>query len=67
MGSGFASVANDIYALSLWNGLYRKARLNGGKILNIRPLKINKIIKLRRRYKHMIWSEKVEKAHQLKV
>lgn len=55
-----ACLTNNLYGYFLWKGMYRKATINGGKILVKRPVKISRVIKLRRVYKNLYWDKKVD-------
>jgi len=56
-----AVLSNNIYGYSMWKVLYRRVAVNGGMILNKRPVSIKKIIVLRRKFKKgMIWDKKVD-------
>lgn len=55
-----ASLTNNLYGFFLWKSIYRKATVNGGKILVKRRVKINRVIKLRRMYKNLHWNKKVD-------
>ena len=52
----------DVYAYQLWKSMYRRVAINGGIILAKRKVKINRIIKLRRRYKNLYWDRDVDIA-----
>ncbi len=58
--STFACLANSFYGYSMWKSMYRKIAVNGGEILAIRNVKINKIIKLRRKYQKLIWNKQID-------
>jgi len=58
--STFAAFTNDIYGMFSWGRLLRKSKPSGGKILNMRPLKINKVIKIRRQYKELVWNKDID-------
>ena len=55
-----ASLTNNLYGFFLWKSIYRKATVNGGKILVKRRVKINRVIKLRRMYKNLHWNKKFD-------
>lgn len=55
-----ACLSNGFYGYSIWKSMYRKVAVNGGEVLAIRKVKINKIIKLRRRYQKLIWNKKID-------
>ena len=57
-----AAITNAIYAYLVWKTMYKKAVVNGGKLFALRPLKVNRIIRLRRRYKTLVWNKKVDMA-----
>ncbi len=54
------SLVSNIYSYFLWKDMYRKRTVNGGTILNKRPVKINKVVKLRRTYKNLYWDKQVD-------
>ncbi|MBQ8468696.1 MAG: nicotinamide mononucleotide transporter [Clostridia bacterium] len=54
-----ANLADAIYGLIFWNGLYRESNINGGKLFAKRKVKIKNIIKLRRMYKNLYFDESV--------
>ena len=54
-----ANLADAVYGLIFWNGLYREKNINGGKLLAKRKVKIKNIIKLRRMYKDLYFNKKV--------
>lgn len=58
--SMFACLSNSFYGYSMWKAMYRKIAVNGGEILAIRKLRINKIIKLRRIYQQLVWNKKID-------
>lgn len=58
-----AALSNDIYAFIMWKALYRRVAVNGGILLNRRPVSIKRIITLRRKFKEMKWNRKVEENH----
>lgn len=55
-----ACITNDTYAYGLWKNMYRKVVVNGGVLLALRKVKINKIIKLRRQYQGLKWNKDVD-------
>lgn len=55
--STISSVLNGIYGFIIWRKLYRKSRASKGVILAMREIKISKIIKVRRRYKTLLFKE----------
>lgn len=59
--STLASLSNGFYGWYLWRGMYNKEVINNkGEILNKRPVKINRIIKLRRKYQQLFWDRDVD-------
>jgi len=58
--STFACLANSFYGYSMWKSMYRKIAVNGGEIFALRKIKINKIIKLRRKYQKLVWDKKID-------
>lgn len=57
-----ANLTNSIYSYILWKAMYKRVAINGAQIFNIRPIKINKIVKLRKRYKNLTWKKDVDVA-----
>ena len=55
-----ACFTNDIYAYGLWKSMYRKVAVNGGMLFARRKVNINRIIKLRRRYKTLRWNKEID-------
>ena len=55
-----AVLSNNIYGYSMWKILYRRVAVNGGVILNKSPVSINRIIKIRRKYKHLVWDKQLD-------
>ena len=58
--STFACLSNSFYGFNIWKSMYRKIAVNGGEVLAMRKIKINKLIKLRRQYQHLVWDKKVD-------
>ena len=58
--SMLACLTNSFYGYMMWKSMYRKIAVNGGEILAIRKIKINKIIKLRRRYHKLFWNKEID-------
>ena len=50
-------LTDGIYGLILWNSMYRRDKVNGGKILSKRKVNIKRVIKLRRMYKNLHWNQ----------
>lgn len=55
-----ATITNDIYGYFLWKDVYKKVARKYGVIFSKRKLKINKIIKLKRRFKNLKWNREVD-------
>lgn len=55
-----ACLSNDIFGFISWKGMYRKVVVNGGFLLALRDVKINKIAKVKRRYKGLHWDKQVD-------
>jgi len=55
-----ACLINSFYGYSMWKTMYRKIAVNGGEVLAMRKIKVNKIIKLRRQYQKLIWDKKID-------
>ena len=53
----FVALSSNIYSYFLWRGMYRKRVVNGGTLLNMRPVKIKKVVKLRRIYRELYWDK----------
>ena len=51
---------NDIVAYKLWKDMYRKTTVNGGVLLAMRKVKINKIARLKRQYKDLKWNKEID-------
>ena len=58
--SSLSSLVNDFYGIYYWYKLHKKSLASNGVILNKRPLKISKIITIRRRYKNFVWNKNVD-------
>lgn len=56
------SLTDGIYGIILWNNMYRREKVNGGKILVKRKVNIKRVIKLRRMYKNLYWKQSVDIA-----
>ena len=52
-----ACLTDGIYGYILWRGMYRKEKINGGKVLSKRKINIKRVIKLRRMYKNLYWNQ----------
>ena len=62
--SSLAALLNNIYGIIMWQNIYRKATTNGGVYVK-KQVKINKVIKLRRRYNSaMKWNKRIEEQHK---
>ena len=55
-----ACLSNSFYGYNMWKSMYRKIAVNGGEILAVRKIKINRIIKLRRQYQKLIWNKQID-------
>lgn len=62
-----AILTNAIYSFILWKVMYKKVAINGAQIFAKRPLKINKIIKLRKRFKTLKWDKEIDEAKNNKL
>jgi len=61
--STFAATLNNIYGIISWKMIYRK-NINNGGIYIKKQIKINHVIKVRRRYnKALKWNKEVEEKH----
>ncbi len=59
--STLANLSNGFYGWYLWKGMYNREVINNkGEILNKRPVKISRIIKLRRKYQQLFWDKDVD-------
>ena len=57
-----AVITNGFYSYLMWKTMYKKAVVNGGRLFALRPLKVNKIAKIRRRYKTLVWKKQIDMA-----
>ena len=65
--SSFAALLNNIYGIIMWQNLYRTMNTNGGVYVK-RKVKINQVIKLRRRYINaMKWDKAREESRKQKL
>ena len=55
-----ACLIDSIYGYFLWKGMYRKEKVNGGKVLVKRKVSINRVIKLRRMYRNLYWDKQTD-------
>ena len=55
-----AILSNAIYSYILWRVMFKRSTKGGGVILNLRPLKVNNIIKLRHRFRNLKWDKHVD-------
>ena len=55
-----AVLSNAVYAYMLWKAMYKKVVVNGGQMFAMRKLKIKRIVKLRHRFKHLIWNKEID-------
>ena len=63
--SSLAALCNNVYGIIMWQSIYRKEKTHGGIYVK-RVVKINKVIKLRRRYnKAMNWNKEVEENRKI--
>ena len=60
LGTNIASLVNTVNGIIIWNKLYKRTIINGGEYLAMRPVKVNRIIKLKRKYAHLKWTEKTD-------
>ena len=58
--STISGILNAVFGIVVWQRLYRKSMASKGVILNKRPVKISRIIKVRRKYKKLIWDKKID-------
>ncbi|MBQ3158381.1 MAG: hypothetical protein IJB98_01670, partial [Clostridia bacterium] len=62
--SSLAALLNNIYGIIMWQNLYKKATTNGGVYVK-KQVKINQVIKLKRRYeKALKWNKNIEEKHK---
>ena len=54
-----SSLLNSVYGYIIWRKLYRKSQASQGVILVKRKIKIDRIIKVRRRYKNLIFKDEI--------
>lgn len=65
--SSLAALLNNIYGIIMWRNIYKKATTNGGVYVK-KNIKINQVIKLRRRYNQaMKWNNQVEQSRKKKI
>jgi len=64
--SSVSSMFNAIYGYIIWKKLYRKSQASRGVLLVKRKLKIGKIIKVRRRYRNLVFNELINKNESAK-
>lgn len=57
-----ATITNAIYAYGLWKVMYRRVAVNGRVYLAKRSISINKIAKLRRTYRKLVWNKQLDMA-----
>ena len=57
---------NGIYGYIIWRKLFRKSQASKGVLLVKRELKISKIIKVRRRYRELVFNEQVNIEQNLR-
>lgn len=57
-----AVLSNAIYSYILWKAMYRRETVNGAKYFAKRKIKINRIAKLRKRYKTLRWNKEIDMA-----
>lgn len=55
-----ACLSNDLFGYFSWKGMYRRLVVNGGVLLAMRDIKINKIAKVKRQYKGLHWDKDVD-------
>lgn len=58
----FATISNDVYGYFLWKDVYKKVARKYGVIFSKRKVKINKIIKLKRKYQNLKWNRAIDTA-----
>lgn len=62
--SSLAALLNNIYGIIMWQNLYKKVTTNGGVYVK-KQVKINQVIKLKRRYeKALKWNKNIEEKHK---
>ena len=57
-----ATFTNSVYSYYLWRKVYKKAATKQGSLLAKRKIKINRIIKLRNKFKELYWDKKIDIA-----
>jgi len=62
--SSIAAILNNIYGIIVWKSIYKKAITNGGIYVK-KTIKINKVIKIRRKYMQSLkWNKEIEEKHK---
>ena len=54
-----SSMFNSVYGYIVWRKLYRKSQVSKGLLLVKREIKIDRIIKVRRQYRNLVFSDQV--------
>ena len=57
--STVSSMINCVYGYIVWKKLFRKSQASRGVLLVKRDIKIERIIKVRRRYKNLMFNDQV--------
>ncbi|MCR5553471.1 MAG: nicotinamide riboside transporter PnuC [bacterium] len=55
-----AIMSNAVYSFILWQAMFKKEKKPTGQLFAMREIKVNKIIKLRKRYSNLYWDKKVD-------
>ena len=55
-----AILSNAIYSFILWQAMFKKEKKPTGQLFAMREIKVNKIIKLRKRYSNLHWDKKID-------
>ncbi len=59
--SSLAALSNNVFGIVMWQSIYKKSVTNGRVFVKTNKVKVNKVIKLRRRYKDALrWEQAVE-------
>ncbi len=55
-----ACFTNDTFGYFSWKDMYRQVAINGGVLLAMRDIKINKIAKVKRQFKGLHWNKEID-------
>ena len=58
-GGSLGALSSSIYGLVTWNSLFKRATVRGGNYFAMRPVRIRRVVKLRRgSLAHLVWDSK---------